>query len=213
MISVIDYGVGNLRSVEKALQYIGCDAKFTSDKKEIEKSEGVVLPGVGAFDDAMLNLQKSGLDDAVKESINSGKPFLGICLGLQLLFEKSEESKTGKTGLCIFKGTIKKIPEAKGLKIPHMGWNEIEYSTDCPFLTQLPDKPYVYFVHSYYADCVDKDIVAATVQYGGSLDVAVYKNNVFATQFHPEKSSLVGLNILRKWALFVKSHNKGVEKC
>lgn len=198
MISVIDYGVGNLRSVEKALQYIGCDAEFTSDKNKIFNSDGVVLPGVGAFDDAMYNLEKTGLDKVIKEVISKGKPFLGICLGLQLLFESSDESKYEKPGLCILKGKVKKIPQA-GLKIPHMGWNDIEVPGKCPFFRNLPQNPYVYFVHSYYASCADEKIVAANVVYGHKLNVAVYKGNIFATQFHPEKSGSIGLTILKNW--------------
>ncbi len=198
MIAIIDYGVGNLRSVEKAFAYIGCEATISSDPEFVLKADGIILPGVGAYSDAMDNLKKAGMVDVVKSVIADNRPFLGICLGMQLLFDYSEEGGN-VPGLGVFKGTIKQLPLDMNLKVPHMGWNSLKTSRDCPLFKGLPDNPYVYFVHSYYLDAENKDIVKATTNYGIEFDVAVGSGNVFATQFHPEKSGEVGLTILKNF--------------
>lgn len=195
MIAIIDYGAGNLQSVKNAFKHIGTEAVITGEKSEIAAADAVVLPGVGAFGDCMASLEKAGLTDTVKAAANSGKPFLGICLGLQLLFEESEESP-GVKGLGIFKGKIIKIPDT-GLKIPHMGWNSIETVKKSKI---LDGSPYVYFVHSYYLQTDDKELVSAYTEYGARLAVAVERDNVFAVQFHPEKSGGAGMEILKKFA-------------
>ena len=195
MIAVIDYGAGNLHSVKNALDYIGTDAIITGDSEEILNADAVILPGVGAFGDCMASLNQRGLVDTVKKVAKSGKPFLGICLGLQLLFEESEESP-GVEGLGIFKGKIVKIPD-KGLKIPHMGWNNIEIAKDSKILS---GNPFVYFVHSYYLQTEDKELISAYTEYGEKLAIAVERDNIVAVQFHPEKSGDAGMEILRKFA-------------
>ena len=194
MIAIIDYGAGNLHSVKNALDYIGADAVITGNPEEILRADAVILPGVGAFGDCMASLNKSGLVDTVKTAATSGKPFLGICLGLQLLFEESEESP-GVSGLGIFKGKIAKIPD-RGLKIPHMGWNNIETAKDSKILS---GNPFVYFVHSYYLQTEDENLISAYTEYGEKLAVAVERDNIFAVQFHPEKSGDAGMEILRKF--------------
>ncbi len=199
MISIIDYGVGNLRSVEKAFQYIGCEAVVSSDRETILNSDAVVLPGVGAYADAMGSLNRAGMVDLVRTVVVSGKPFLGICLGMQLLFDYSEEGGKKVEGLGIFKGSIRQLPLDMNLKVPHMGWNSINIKGDCPIFRNLPETPYVYFVHSYYLDAENRDIVSATARYGIEFDVAVGSGKVFATQFHPEKSGEVGLTILKNF--------------
>ncbi len=204
MIAIIDYGVGNLRSVEKAFHFIGVEAEISSDKEFISKADAVVLPGVGAFADAMDSLRKYDMVDLVKETIKSNKPFLGICLGMQMLFEYSEEGGERVPGLGVFKGSIKQLPLDMGLKVPHMGWNSIKTSENCHILKNLPEKPFVYFVHSYYLTADDRNIVAASTSYGIEFDVAVSSGNVFATQFHPEKSGEIGLKILKN---FVNEHS------
>lgn len=195
MIAVIDYGAGNLHSVKNALDYLGAKSVITSSSDEILNADKVILPGVGSFGDAMRRLEEKNLIDSVKRAADGTKPFLGICLGLQLLFEASEESP-GVEGLGIFKGSVVRIPE-HGLKIPHMGWNNISLAKDSRILPG--NKPYVYFVHSYYIKAEDKSDVSAYTEYGESLDVAVERGNVFATQFHPEKSGKVGLDILKRF--------------
>lgn len=197
MIAVIDYGAGNLHSVKNALDYIGQESKITGNAEEIMSADAVILPGVGAFGDCMASLKEHGLIDTVKAAAQSGKPFLGICLGLQLLFEESEESP-GVKGLGIFKGKIVKIPDKHGLKIPHMGWNNIETTKPSKLLF---GNPYVYFVHSYYLSCEEENLVSAYTEYGEKLAVAVEKDNIFAMQFHPEKSGEAGMEILRKFAM------------
>lgn len=199
MIAIIDYGVGNLRSVEKALQYIGLNAAVTSDPAEIRSADAVVLPGVGAYSDAMNSLVKYGMVDVVKETVRQNKPFLGICLGMQLLFEYSEEGGDCVKGLGIFEGAIKGLPHNAGLKVPHMGWNSLKTSGS-PLFAGLPDNPFVYFVHSYYLEAKNRSIVAATCDYGVAFDAAIGSGRVFATQFHPEKSGETGLMILKNWA-------------
>ncbi|MDY4975602.1 MAG: imidazole glycerol phosphate synthase subunit HisH [Clostridia bacterium] len=198
MIAIIDYGAGNLRSVQKALEFLGAQGEITKDRQKILAADRAILPGVGAFGDAMLRLRQSGLDTAVTDFAASGKPFLGICLGLQLLFEESEESP-GVKGLGIFQGKIKKIPGKEGLKIPHVGWNQLEITQPEGVLRGLGESPFVYFVHSYYMEPQNRDLIAAVTEYGIRLPVAVQKGNVAAVQFHPEKSGDTGLHILRNF--------------
>ena len=204
MIAIIDYGAGNIQSVYKALKFIGADCKVTSDKDEILNADGAILPGVGSFGDAMDTMTKRGIKDTIIEYTKSGKPFLGICLGLQLLFPESEETPDVK-GLDIFKGTITKIPnQNRTLKIPHMGWNNISIKQKNGIFKDIEGEPYVYFVHSFYLKAQDKDIVAATTQYGVEIDAAVQKGNIIATQFHPEKSGEVGLKMIKNFVEMVK---------
>ena len=200
MIAVIDYGAGNLQSVVKALRFIGCDCMITNNKQELLSANGAILPGVGSFGDAMDCMSRSGAADGVLSFVKTGKPLLGICLGLQLLFDSSEESPNAR-GLGLLKGSIRKIPDADGtLKIPHMGWNSLELCRRDGIFQGLPDDPYVYFVHSYYLTAEDESIVSAKTQYGTSIDAAVAFENIYATQFHPEKSGKLGLQILRNFA-------------
>lgn len=199
MIAIIDYGAGNIQSVYKALEYIGCDAFITNDKNKILKADGAVLPGVGSFGDTIDTMNSYGIKNTVIDFINSKKPFLGICLGLQLLFPYSEESPNAK-GLGVFDGTIKKIPSGDGLKIPHIGWNSLEIKKENGLFKGIDKNSYVYFVHSYFLDAKDKKIVSAQTEYGVKIDAAIEKDNVFATQFHPEKSGETGLKILKNFA-------------
>lgn len=199
MIAIIDYGAGNIQSVSKALVHIGCEAFITRDKNKILKADGAVLPGVGSFGDTMDNMIKYGIKETVIEYTKSGKPFLGICLGLQLLFPKSEESPDAE-GLGIFDGSITKIPSDEGLKIPHIGWNSLDIKKNDGLFKGIGKNPYVYFVHSYFLNASDKSIVSAQTEYGVTIDAAVEKGNIFATQFHPEKSGETGLKILRNFA-------------
>lgn len=199
MIAIIDYGAGNIQSVSKALKHIGCDAFITRDKEQILKADGAVLPGVGSFGDTMNTMKAYGIKDTVIEYTKSGKPFLGICLGLQLLFPASEESPEAK-GLRIFDGTITKIPSGEGLKIPHIGWNSLDIKKKDGLFKGIDNNPYVYFVHSYFLNATDKNIVSAQTEYGVTIDAAVEMGNVFATQFHPEKSGETGLKILKNFA-------------
>ena len=197
MIAIIDYGMGNLGSVQKALAYLGYDSEITNDPARVMDADGVVLPGVGAIGAAMESLKSKGLDKVVHEYIATGKPFLGICLGMQMLFDTSEESFGGEPvkGLSVLPGKVVKFPSDMGLKIPQIGWNEL--NSRCEI---IPDKEYVYFVHSYY--CVPDKIqdVAATVNYGIEYCCSVRRDNAFACQFHPEKSGEAGLAILNRWA-------------
>lgn len=203
MIAIIDYGAGNIQSVKKAFEHIGCDCFVTNKHDEIMKADGAVLPGVGSFGDTVDSLNKFGIGDTAVEYIKSGKPFFGICLGLQLLFPGSEESP-GAMGLGVFDGSITRIPNGEGLKIPHMGWNSLDITKQGRLFKGIDGSPYVYFVHSYYLDAADKQIVAAQTKYGVTIDAAIEQNNVFATQFHPEKSGEVGLQILRNFADIVR---------
>ena len=201
MIAIIDYDAGNLRSVEKALLSIGEETIVTRKHDEILAADKVILPGVGAFGDAMRKLKEYGLVDTIHEAVDSGKPFLGICLGLQLLFRRSDESD-GVEGLSILPGEILRIPDAPGIKIPHIGWNSLEVSDGARLFKGLGENPYVYFVHSYYLKADDDSIVAATAEYGGTLiHASVQKDNVYACQFHPEKSGSVGMQILKNFAV------------
>lgn len=200
MIAIIDYDAGNLRSVEKALLSIGEETIVTRKHDEILAADKVILPGVGAFGDAMKKLGEYGLVDTIHEAVDSGKPFLGICLGLQLLFRRSDESD-GVEGLSILPGEILRIPDAPGIKIPHIGWNSLKVKDDARLFNGLGENPYVYFVHSYYLKADDENIVAATTEYGGTLiHASVQKDNVYACQFHPEKSGSVGMQILKNFA-------------
>ena len=199
MIGIIDYDAGNLRSVEKALQYLGKETIVTRDSEQIRKADKVILPGVGAFGDAMKKLQEYHLDTLIREIADSGKPLLGICLGLQLLFDESEESP-GVKGLGILKGKIKRIPGQEGLKVPHIGWNSLNLEHNGRLFQNIPENSYVYFVHSYYLEAQDPEIVKASTEYGVHIHASVEKNNLFACQFHPEKSSIAGLQILKNFA-------------
>lgn len=199
-IAIIDYNVGNLGSVQKAFEFIGYKAEITSEPERVAKADAVVLPGVGAFEEGMACLEKAGMLKAVKEAAAGEKPFLGICLGMQLLFDYSEEGRQPVKGLGILRGAIKQIPTDLGLKVPHMGWNLIKAQNDCVLFKNLPVNPYVYFVHSYYLEAEDKAIVSATAEYGVTIGAAVSKGKLCATQFHPEKSGEAGLAMLRNWA-------------
>ena len=198
MIAIIDYDAGNIKSVEKALKLLGEEAVITRDRDVILHADKVILPGVGAFGDAMHNLKKYGLDKVIHEVVEKRTPFLGICLGLQLLFERSDETP-GVEGLGVLKGEILRIPDKAGLKIPHMGWNSLKLENDGRLFRDLPEEPYVYFVHSYYLKAADESIVRATTEYSTLIHAAVEKDNVFACQFHPEKSSDTGLQILKNF--------------
>lgn len=197
MISIIDYDAGNIKSVEKALQYLGEEAVITRDAGEILMADKVILPGVGAFGDAMEKLNRYGLVPVIHEVVEKGIPFLGICLGLQLMFESSEEAP-GVEGLGLLKGKIVRIPEGDGLKVPHMGWNSLSFPKEGRLFAGIPENSYVYFVHSYYLQA-EEDIVTATAEYGVTIHASVEKGNVFACQFHPEKSSHTGLTILKNF--------------
>ena len=199
MTAIIDYDAGNLKSVEKALQALGEETVITRDREEILAADRVILPGVGAFGDAMEKLHQYGLVEIIRQVVQKGTPFLGICLGLQLLFEESEESQ-GVPGLGILKGKIRRIPNTPGLKIPHMGWNSLHLQNSGRLFKDIPENTYVYFVHSYYLQAEDEEIVKATTQYSTCIHASVEKGNVFACQFHPEKSSRWGLKILENFA-------------
>ena len=203
MIAIIDYDAGNLKSVEKALKSLNQEVIVSRDSSEILQADKVILPGVGAFGDAMNNLDKFGLVDTIKEVTRKNTPFLGICLGLQLLFDKSDETP-GAEGLGILKGEILRIPPKEGLKIPHMGWNSLHLQNDGRLFYGIPEDTYVYFVHSYYLQAEDPQIVKAVTDYSTTIHASVEKDNVFACQFHPEKSSKYGLKILENFAKLEK---------
>lgn len=199
MIAIIDYDAGNIKSVEKALHYIGEETIVTRDRETLLKADKVILPGVGSFGQAMENLHRYGLVPVIREIRDNGTPFLGICLGLQLLFESSEESP-GVEGLGLLKGKIVKIPPKEGLKIPHMGWNSLHLQNEGRLFRNVPEGSYVYFVHSYYLRAEEPEIVKATADYSACIHASVEKDNLFACQFHPEKSSRTGLKILKNFA-------------
>ena len=195
MTVIIDYGAGNIKSVEKALLSLGQEVVITDDADTILNAERIILPGVGAFGNAMAQLEKTGLDEVIREAVRRKIPFLGICLGLQLLFEKSDEA-LGVKGLGVLKGEVKKIPAKKGLKIPHMGWNSLHFAHNGKLFQGIEEGAYVYFVHSYYVD-TDSQYITTTADYGIKVPGIVEKGNVYGMQFHPEKSGNVGLDLLR----------------
>ena len=199
MIGIIDYDAGNIRSVDKALSYLGEKTVVSRDPDILKSVDKVILPGVGSFGQAMENLHRYELVPVIRDMIEDGKPFLGICLGLQLLFESSEESP-GAEGLGILKGKILKIPSSPGLKIPHMGWNSLQLQNNGRLFRNIPQDTYVYFVHSYYLQAQEPEIVKAVTGYGTEIHASVEKDNVFACQFHPEKSGKYGLEILKNFA-------------
>lgn len=207
MIAILDYDAGNIKSVEKALQFLGEETVITRDRRTILSADGVILPGVGAFGDAMGKLQDYGLVPVIQECVDREIPFLGICLGLQLMFESSEESP-GVKGLSLLPGKIVRIPDGGGLKVPHIGWNNLRFPNEGRLFQGLQEDAYVYFVHSYYLQADDPKIVKATTEYGTLIHAAVEKGKVFACQFHPEKSSEVGMQILRN---FIQVTREGQE--
>lgn len=200
VIALLDYGSGNLRSVEKALRKAGADVHVTTRADGMKDARGIVLPGVGAFDDCISAMQRQELLAGVRDFISSGRPFLGICVGYQALFEKSEEFNSCAAGIGVFRGKVVRFPTVEGLKVPQIGWNQIEFTRpDCPLLRGLENGSYVYFVHSFFPQPEDASIVATQTNYGGKFASAVWKDNVFATQFHPEKSQEVGLKLLQNF--------------
>lgn len=200
MIAIIDYGMGNLRSVQKAFERLGVEATITSDVETVQSASKVVLPGVGAIADAIRELQRAKMVDAIFQTIESNKPFLGICLGFQALFEESEENG-GTKGLGIFKGRVLRFPESKEYVVPHMGWNDLQFKKDVPIYKGIKPTDYVYFVHSYYVATDDESIIATTTSYDNvDFCSSIARGNVFGTQFHPEKSQDVGLKILQNFA-------------
>ena len=201
MIALLDYGSGNLRSAHKALLKVGADVRIAQTPAEMRGASAVVLPGVGAFDDCMNALRRQDLFEASREFIRTGKPFLGICVGYQALFERSQEFNSCAAGLEIFKGSVVRFSESEGLKIPQIGWNQIDIvRSDCPLFRGIESGSYVYFVHSFFPKPEDQGIVATRTEYGGSFASAIWRDNVFATQFHPEKSQDTGLQLLKNFA-------------
>lgn len=198
MIAIIDYDAGNIKSVEKALDLLGQNVVITGEPEKIQEADKVILPGVGAFGDAMANLRRTGLDHVIRQVTERGTPFLGICLGLQLLFERSDEAP-GVEGLGILKGEILRIPDKEGLKIPHMGWNSLHLENNGRLFRGVKEGAYVYFVHSYYLKAAEESIVKASTEYSVHIHASVEKDNIFACQFHPEKSSDVGISILKNF--------------
>ncbi len=198
MIAIIDYDAGNIKSVEKAMEYLGQEARVTREPKVILGADKVILPGVGAFGDAMGKLRQYGLDQVIHEVVKKEIPLLGICLGLQLLFEKSDETP-GVSGLGVLEGEILRIPDKEGLKIPHMGWNSLKFPNEGRLFKGILEDSYVYFVHSFYLKAKDESIVTATTEYSSLIHASVERGNVFACQFHPEKSSDVGMQILNNF--------------
>ena len=194
-VAIIDYDAGNIKSVEKALEYLGQKVKITRDQKEILSADRVILPGVGAFGDAMGKIRSYGLESVIQDAVRQGTPFLGICLGLQLLFEDSDETP-GVKGLGLLPGGIRRIPDGEGLKIPHMGWNSLDIREGATLFKGIEGHPYVYFVHSYYLSAKHEEDVAAATFYSTKIHASVEQENIFACQFHPEKSGEVGLKIL-----------------
>jgi len=199
MIAIIDYGMGNIHSVRKAMEYMGADTLVTNKPADIRSAHKMVLPGVGAFDDAMQEMDKRGLTAVIKDEIKRKKPLLGICLGMQLLFEQSQEAKAAK-GLGVLRGSVEKFSRGPGLKVPHMGWNQLSLrKKDCPLFAGITDTSYVYFCHSYYPKPDDSGVTAATCDYGQQFSCAVWQDNVYGVQFHPEKSQEVGLRIIKNF--------------
>ena len=203
MIEIIDYGMGNLRSVQKALERAGADARFCTDPANLSNASAVVLPGVGAFADAAAEMRRTGFDDAVRSFVDSGRPFFGICLGLQLLFDESDEGGRHE-GLGIIPGRVVRFESQPGLKIPHMGWNTVSHRESHPLLNAVPDGEHFYFVHSHFVRPANDSDVALTVEHGGEVCAAVARDNVFATQFHPEKSQDAGRRLLEAFVASAK---------
>jgi glutamine amidotransferase len=200
VIALLDYGSGNLRSVEKALRKVGADVRVTTSPAPLAEARAAVLPGVGAFDDCITAMQRQDLLEGARRFVKSGRPFLGICVGYQALFERSEEFNSCAAGLGLFAGKVVRFPSQPGLKVPQIGWNRIEFARpDCPLFRGVRDGSYVYFVHSFFPRPKDPSIVAAHTTYGEKFASAVWSGNVFATQFHPEKSQTVGLALLRNF--------------
>ncbi|UCG79454.1 MAG: imidazole glycerol phosphate synthase subunit HisH [Nitrospirota bacterium] len=202
MITIIDYGMGNLKSVYKAFRKVGTEAVITSDPKVIDDASAIVLPGVGAFRDCMNNLNGLHVTDPILRSIEKGKPYLGICLGLQILFSKSEEFGSNP-GLGVIRGSVKRFPE-NGLKVPHMGWNAVKLLRTPPIFSDIEDGSFFYFVHSYYVSAEDESVISGSTEYGIDFTSMIWKDNIFATQFHPEKSQQLGLKLLSAFSEFVK---------
>jgi len=200
MIALIDYGAGNLRSVEKALAKVGADVRIFKNSEGFENAQGIVLPGVGAFDDCVNALRHQDLFNALINLLKDGKPFLGICIGYQVLFERSEEFNSTAPGLSIFKGNVVRFTQKDAYKIPQIGWNQLEFTKpDCPIFAGIPNKSYFYFVHSYYPKPDDESIVASWTDYADRFASSIWKDNIFAVQFHPEKSQNVGLKMLKNF--------------
>ncbi len=200
MIALLDYGSGNLRSVEKALRKVGAEVRRVTGPEQLNEARAAVLPGVGAFDDCLTAMQKQALLGGIKDFIGSGRPFLGICVGYQALFEKSEEFRSCAAGLGLFQGNVVRFPEQAGLKIPQIGWNQLELTQpDCPLFHGIPNGSYVYFVHSFFPRPEDASIVASRTIYGEAFASSIWRDNIFATQFHPEKSQDIGLQLLRNF--------------
>jgi len=205
VIARLDYGSGNLRSVHKSLLKVGADVRLVQRPDEIGDASAMVLPGVGAFDDCINALRKQELLEAARDFIKTGKPFLGICVGYQALFERSDEFNSCAAGLGVFQGSVVRFTEKPGLKIPQIGWNQLDIvKTDCPIYRGIPGGSYVYFVHSFYPQPVDSSIVATRTDYGDTFASSVWRDNVFATQFHPEKSQKVGLQLLKNFVELAK---------
>ena len=199
-IVIVDYGMANLRSVQKAFEQVGRAAEITGDPNQVREASKVVLPGVGAFRDAIVRLRETHLASAITDHIQSGRPFLGICLGMQMLFTRDHEDGL-HDGLDLFAGDVVRFANVPGLKVPHMGWNTLAFPRpNCPLFANLPPDPAVYFVHSYYPTPADSGVIAATADYPTPFTAAIWRDNVFATQFHPEKSQSVGLQMLRNFA-------------
>jgi len=202
-VVIVDYGMGNLLSVQKAFLSMGVDAEISNDPRKIVKAKGIVLPGVGAFADAMKNLKAAGADDAIRNAVLKGVPFLGICLGLQLIFSVSFEDGEHK-GLNMVPGEVRRLPG--GVKVPHMGWNQIKIKNkrECPILKDIEDESFFYFVHSFYVNPLNEEVIVATTEYGIEFCSVISEKNIFGVQFHPEKSSLLGLRILKNFGELVK---------
>ncbi|MDD5565452.1 MAG: imidazole glycerol phosphate synthase subunit HisH [Candidatus Omnitrophica bacterium] len=199
MIAIIDYGMGNIHSVRKALISMGAETLVTNNPQDIARCDKLILPGVGAFGDAVKDMERQGLIKATRAHIEKKKVFLGICLGLQLLFEKSEES-FGSKGLGIFKGTVKRFSNSSGLKVPHMGWNQVQFvKSACPLFKGIDNNSFVYFCHSFYAEPAQKEIIASTTGYGADFASILWQDTIFALQFHPEKSQGVGLQMIKNF--------------
>src|SRR5213075_2139485 len=206
MIALIDYGAGNLRSVHKALRYLDADVRLVTQPGGLKGANAVVLPGVGAFDDCLNALRKQELLEACREFVRSGRPFLGICIGYQALFEKSEEFNSCAAGMGIFRGKVVRFHGNNGLKVPQIGWNQLELAqSNCPLFRGVPDQSYVYFVHSFFPRPEDESVVATRTEYGETFASAIWKDNVYATQFHPEKSQKIGLQLLSNFVALAKA--------